>query len=457
MKPIVIIGGVAAGMSAASVCKRLAPETEVIVFEKGDFISYGACGMPYVLSGDIGDWRDLIVLTPEEARGKRALDVRLNTEAVSINPANHSIEVRNREKGTTFVQPYEKLVLASGAGAVLPDFPNRTLPGIFPLKEMNDLISLENYISSEKPQKCIIVGGGYIGLESAEALTRRGLQVTVIEALPRVMNTMDADFSALAGKELEAHGVRICTNTKVTGFGGNARVEKVYTDTDTALSADLVLLSLGVYPESGLAEKAGLMLSEKKAVKVDKHLKTSDPDIYAAGDCTAVRHFVLARDVFIPLALGANRQGRMAGENIAAEILKKPLKSFPPILGTAVTKIFSLGFGKTGIGKREIESYQITDIMAAEAQSINRAGYYPGSCPFRITLYFSKFTHKILGAQIAGTGDSVLRIDALAAAVQGEMTIEELYSLDTAYAPPYSPVWDPILMACRMGLKKLNE
>lgn len=453
MKPVVIAGGVAAGMSAASILKRSLPEQQVTVFGREEHISYGACGMPYFIGGEIESYEDLTVLTPEKAREKRGIDLHVRHEVTAIDRDRHTVTVKHVDSGNTFEQEYEKLVIATGARAVVPPIPGAELPGVLPLKELEDSINLDGFLAERKPTRAVIIGGGYIGVEAAEAFRSRGLEVTVVEALPRILNIVDADLAELAHAELEAHDVVVKTGRQVVSITGDKQVEGVELDDGEKLGADVVLLSVGVRPNTEAAETAGIELGEKRAVMVDRYLKTNDPDIYAAGDCAVAYHKVLGRPVHVPLALPANRQGRMAGENIAAELKGEKLNTFPGVLGSAMIKIFEGEVAKTGVGETEIEQYGLRELESVSIKSHTLAGYYPGAKPMWVKLYYHAHSKRLLGGQIYGAGRSVLRINILATAISAGMRLEDVYNLDLGYAPPFSPVWDPILIAARKGMK----
>ncbi|MBN2049034.1 MAG: FAD-dependent oxidoreductase [Spirochaetales bacterium] len=454
MKPVVIIGAVAAGMSAASELKRRMPDLQVVVYGREPYISYGACGMPYLLSGEVKGPERLQVLSVQDAREKRGIDLYTEHEVTALDPKKKTITVHNLVSGQRHDTEYEKLVLATGARAFKPPMKGLDLPGVFTLKEFQDGLDVQRFMLGKKPSRAVILGGGYIGIETAEAFRQRGMEVTVVEALPRILTLLDEDFSALLEEELARQNVKLLTGKKVTSFFGSGKLEGVELEDGTRLEADIALVSAGVLPNSGLAEEAGLNLGEKKAVLVDRFLKTSDPDIYAAGDCATVYHRGLDRDVFIPLALGANRQGRMCGENIAAELMGEEPKAFPGILGTAVSRVFDLEFSKTGIGSVEVERYGLDTIDVAAVKAKNLAGYFTGTTPMHLKLYYDRDTGVVKGGQIVGGHPSAKRIDTIAVAVAAGMTLEEVYSLDLAYAPPFSPVWDPMLLAARSGMKK---
>ena len=409
--------------------------------------------MPYFVSGQIQTQEDLIALHPEDAIHKKNIDLKTRHEVMSINRAEKKIEVRNLENGTTFEQDYAKLVIATGARAIMPALPGIELKGVFPLKEFQDGIDLKAFIEREKPKKGVIIGGGYIGVEVAESFRDVGMEVSVIEAMPRIMAIMDEDMSELVALEMKKNSVEIITGKKVVGIEGDDHVRSVLLEDGSLVETDCVLMSIGVAPRGEIAAQAGLELGARGAIKVDRYLRTSDPDIYAAGDCSTVYHRLLCEHVFIPLGLTANRQGRMCGENIVSELTGEKLKPFPGIIGTAVTKVFEYEIAKTGIGQADIERYGLRHISFSKIKAKNLPGYFPGASDLWLKLYFEDESKVIVGGQIIGKTGSALRINALVAAITQGMRLDELYTLDTAYAPPFSPVWDPMLIAARVGMK----
>ncbi|MGO9147801.1 MAG: FAD-dependent oxidoreductase [Desulfomonilia bacterium] len=409
--------------------------------------------MPYYVSGLIHNQEKLLAITAEEAIHKRGIDLRVLHEVLRIERAGKMVSVRELAGGKTFDQEYGKLVIGTGARAIVPDLPGIGLAGIFTMKQFQDGLDLKKFVESTKPYRAVIVGGGYIGVEVAETFRKLGIEVTLVEALPRVMTIMDDDMSGHVAEEMLENNVKILTGKKVIGFEGLEKVQKVLLDDGSALEADVVLLSIGVAPNSALAADAGLELGERKAIKTDRFLTTSDPDIYSAGDCSTAYHRILKRDVFIPLGLTANRQGRMCGENLVAELTGNERKPFPGIIGTAITKVFDLEVGKTGIGQSDIEHYKLTGIRSVAIQAKNLPGYYPGSSDLWVKIYFDDASKVIVGGQIIGKGGAAMRLDTLVAAITAHMTLDDLYSLDMAYAPPFAPVWDPLLIAAKAGMK----
>ncbi|HQO61603.1 MAG TPA: FAD-dependent oxidoreductase [Deltaproteobacteria bacterium] len=382
------------------------------------------------------------------------MDLKTRHEAVSINRETQTVTVRNLQDGMYLEQGYGILVLATGARAVMPDLPGIDLPGVFPMKEFQDGIDLKSFLENQKPGKAVIIGGGYIGVEVAESFRGTGMDVTVVEALPRIMAIMDDDMSLLVGAELKKNGVEVITGRKVIGLDGDTQVRAVKLDDGASVEAVCVLVSIGVAPNNELAVTAGLELGPRGAIQVDRYQRTSDPHIFAAGDCCTVYHRLLCRDVFIPLGLTANRQGRMCGENIVLEMRGEKLKPFPGVIGTAVTRVFGLEIAKTGIGQVEVDRHGLRHISDVKIKARTLPGYFPGSSDLWVKLFFEDDSRVIVGGQIIGGPGSALRINTVVAAATKGMRLDELYTLDTAYAPPISPVWDPLLIAARSAMKR---
>ncbi len=409
--------------------------------------------MPYYVSGQIQNQEELIALHPDDAIHKRGIDLRTRHEGMQINRVEKTVTIKNLEDGRTFEQEYAKLVIATGARAIMPPIPGIDLEGVFPMKEFQDGIDLKKFIETARPKKGVIIGGGYIGVEVTESFRRVGMEVVVVEALPRIMTIMDEDMSEIVAGGMKQNGVEIITSKRVVGLEGDGRVRAVLLDDGTSVKADCVLVSIGVSPRSEIALQAGLELGPRKGIKVDRYLRTSDPDIYASGDCSTVYHRLLCESVYIPLGLTANRQGKMCGENIVAEITGGKPKPFPGIIGTAVTRVFDLEVAKTGIGSSDIERYDLRHISSVKIKARNLPGYFPGASDLWVKLFYEDDSKVIVGGQIIGGEGSALRINTLVTAVTQAMRLDELYTLDTAYAPPFSPVWDPLLIAARAAMK----
>lgn len=452
MARIVVIGGVAAGMSAASQAKRRSPGSEVVVLERGPFVSYGACGMPYNIQDPARPIEDLVVLTPERARKERGLDVRTRQEVASIDTAARSLLVRDLATGSTYALSYDALVIATGAIAVKPPLAGLTLPGVFLLRELTDGAALKRHLAEARPRRAAIVGAGYIGMEMAEVLRARGLEVTVLEKLGQVVPGFDPAIADLVLAELQRHGVRVETGVSVQAVeaDGGAAALRVRTDRG-AFPADLVLLSVGIRPNVALAREAGILLGETGAIAVDSAMRTGTPGVFAAGDCAEAEHLVSGRPVYVPLGTTANKQGKVAGANAAGAD-----ERFGGIVGTAAFKVFDLEVGRTGLGPEEARRAGF-DAVAALSRHGSRGHAYPGGAAITTVLVAEEGSGRLLGGQMAGAGAVAKRVDVLATALQARMTVADLESLDLSYAPPFAPVYDPILIAATVARKELSR
>ncbi len=450
---IIIIGGDAAGMSAASKVRREMKDAELIVFEKSPHISYAACGMPYWFNGVVKQESDLLALTLDDARTKRGIDVRVGHEVTAINRAAKTVTVKKLASGESRDEPYDKLVIATGASAIRPPIPGLELPGVFVLRTLEDGQRIKAHLEQHKPQRGVIIGAGYIGLEMAESFHDLGMQTTVIEMLPQIMPNMDAEIVAPIAEHLAAKGVDVRTGTKVTALRSEDGGMVVETD-GGPVTADIVLVSVGVKPNSELARDAGLTLSARNAIAVDDHLRTSDPDIYAAGDCVAYRHLVLNEDVWIPLAPSANKGGRIVGENLVGENT-----TFPGILGTAVVKVFDYSLAVTGLTEGQAKEHAAKfqgGVAAATITGGSLPHYYPGGSPVTVKIVLERATGRILGAQLVSQSDVAKRADIFAVAITTGMTVQQFGNLDLTYAPPFAPVYDPVIVAANVAVKKVS-
>lgn len=455
---VAVIGGNAAGMSAASQAKRKNKDLNVVVLEKSPFISYGECGLPYYIGGVIKESRKLFVLSPEDARNKRGIDVRLKNEVVRIDTQKNELEVLNGETGEKYGLAYDRLIIATGAKSVRLKLPGSELDNIFHLKFFEDAEKIKKFISEEKPKKAVIVGAGYIGLEMTENLRELGIDVSVVEMLPTVMGDTEPDIHNVILEELKSRGVKVLLKTSVKGFSGsNGRVSGVLTDKGN-LDTDFVIESVGIIPETSLAKSAGIETGSSRGIVIDKYMRTNVENIFAAGDCAEIRHIVSGKPVFIPLALNANRGGRYAGGNAALNEKEaadeKKLTAFPGTLGSAVAKIFSIEVGKVGLSLKAATAAGF-DAEAATVKARTKAGYWPDHPAITVTLIADKKSKKLLGAQLAGGEGSALRIDTIAVAITAGMTVNTVGEMDLAYAPPFAPSWDPVLIAANVLAKKL--
>ena len=452
-KRVVIVGGDAAGMSAASQAVRVNPGLEVVAYERGPYVSYGACGIPYYVSGEIGQWEDLLVMSPEQFQ-ERGITVKARHEVVAVRPAAREVTVRDTASGSTFRDRYDALVLATGASADAPAWQGIDLQGVFALRSLEDGIALREFVNRTGPGRAVIVGTGFIGMEMTEAFLKLGLEVTLVGRSDRVFSSFDAEMARPLLAHLEEMGVKVFLETQVKGLEGrNGAVSGVATDRGT-FPADLVLLSVGVKPGAALAAAAGIRLGKTGAVSVTDRMQTDTAGVYAAGDCIEVPHVVTGEKVFAPLALTANRTGRIAGDNLACETLGRvSSQRFRGTAGTAVTKVCEFTVAQTGLSPQQARTAGF-DAAVVTRQSRSRAGYYPGGGPIWTRIVVDRKTRRLLGAQMLGKEGVAGRIDVFASALFGRMTVEEIYNLDLAYAPPYGPVYDPVIEICgRAGLE----
>ncbi len=433
---LLIIGGVAGGATAAARARRLSETAEITVLERGPYVSYANCGLPYFISRDIEKRSELLLQTPEGFDARYRVQVQLRTEALEIDRAGK--RVRAVGPGGEKWLPYDKLILAQGGSPILPSLPGADAPHVFKLWTVPDMDRLHSFIEEAKPRHAVVVGGGFIGLEMAEAFRSRGLETTVVELLPTVMSTMDREFGAQVAGELAAHGVQVITGAGVKAVLADMTVE--LTD-GRKLPADLILFSVGVRPELTLAKSAGLELGPAGGLLVDDRLQTSDPDIYAAGDMVEIAHRVSGKKVRIPLAGPANRQGRIAATNALGGSMR-----YGGASGTSVVKIFEATAAATGLTERAAREAGF-DVGVAVIHKGHHAGYYPGAEELSLKLVYDRKTARLLGAQAFGHGGVEKRIDVLATALHGKLTIHDLAELDLAYAPPYSSANDPVNLA----------
>ncbi len=437
---ILIIGGDAAGMSAASQIRRRERDWDITVLEQGDFTSYSACGIPYFFAGDVAAFEDLVVVTPEEFIEKRKILVKMRHRATRIDPEKKLVEALGPQ-GETLSFEYDRLMIATGASPILPPWPGMELTGVTALRNLEDTQVVQKLLQ-RKPKKCVVVGGGYIGLEMVEAFHRLGLKVTLLEKLSGLMGNAEPLVTDGAMAAMKAQGIEVHLETTVQGFSGKeGQLTTVETD-QGSFSADLALISLGVKPNAELAKAAAITIGDTGAIMVDRQQRTSDPCIFAAGDCAETHHLVLDRNAYIPLALNANRAGRIAGANISGAE-----ETFPGTLGSAVTKVFDFRIARTGLDaptlKKEKMPYEEVTIKSSD-----RADYMKGSGPMWVKIFYHPKGHQILGAWVVGEDDSAgKRCDIIATAISAKLTLGQLADLDLCYAPPFSGVWDPVLQA----------
>jgi len=443
MTRVVVIGGDAAGMSAAAQASRGVQPVDLVVFEKGQYTSYAACGLPYFVGGLVADSKELVARSPEQHRAN-GIDVRTEHEVLSIDTERREVEVRNLVDGSTVCEPFDQLIIATGASPIRPPFPNIDAPGVNGMQTIPDALALDEAIRARSPQRAVVVGGGYIGLEMVEALLLRGLHVTLVEKLAQPMATIDPDMGARVAAGLERMGVTLRLGVGVEGFelGADGWVRAVATDGDE-LDADLVVMGLGVRPNTRLAAEAGIVIGPSGGIATDARMATSVPGIWAAGDCAESAHRVSGQPVWVALGTHANKQGRVVGLNISGTHAR-----FPGVIGTAVTKVGAVEIGRTGLSMREAAAAGF-DAVSDVIEGTSRAHYYPDGEAMAVKVLAERGSGRMLGAQIVGGAESAKRIDALAVAVWNEMTVDDFGQLDLGYAPPFSPVWDPTLIAAR--------
>jgi NADPH-dependent 2,4-dienoyl-CoA reductase/sulfur reductase-like enzyme len=450
---LLVIGGDAAGMSAASQARRRRgpDDLEILAFERGNHTSFSACGIPYYVAGVVPGPQELIARSPEVFQSRFSIDVRLRHEVVQIDLDKRAVQVRDLSTGRAWWEGFDQLVVATGAVPKRLPLPGSEAAGIYGVQVLDDGTALRHELETERPRRAVIVGGGYIGLEMAEALCIRGLEVTLVDSGPQPMRQLDPDMGALVADALRRVGVTVHQNEPVEAFvSARGRVEAVVTRERT-IPTDLVVLGLGVRPNVGLAEQAEIPLGPSGGIATDRRMRTRVEGVWAGGDCVESFHLVSRRPVVVALGTHANKQGRVAGINIGGGYA-----TFPGVLGTAITKICGVEVACTGLNEREAQEAGF-ECSCTVVESTTRAGYYPGAKPMRAKVIAEKRSGRFLGAQIVGEEGAAKRIDVLAVALHSNMTVEEMTSLDLAYAPPFSPVWDPVLIAARKSWELIEE
>lgn len=446
---MVVIGGTAAGLSAASKARRLDPSMEITVLEATNYVSYGSCGLPYFVGGCIQKPEDLVSLTVRELREKRNITTYTRHRALAVRREEKTVQVLALDSGREFWLPYDRLVLATGATPVVPPIPGAEGPGVCTLRTVEDGIRLKALAGETK--QAAIIGGGFIGLELSEQLALRGLEVQLVEALPRLLPAFPEDYAAMAARELARHGVTLHTAARAAAVlrDDSGRVTALGLEDGRELAAGLVVAAAGVRPNNRLAADCGLALGETGGILVDDRQQTSDPDIWACGDCVEMRHLLTQKPCWFPLGTTANKQGRVAGENAAGGKAR-----FPGVLGSQVTKVFDLYLAATGLGLEQARA-QGFDARAVSITKADRASYYPGGGENHLTLVFRREDGRLLGAQGAGSATVPGRIDLLAAAITWGADVTRLGELDLVYSPPVAPVYDPILIAASQAAKEV--
>lgn len=440
---LVVVGGDAAGMTAASQARRGRADLKILALERGRYVSYAACGIPYYVAGLAGSVDQLLIRTPEEFQAKQDIKVRVRHEVVRVLPDSAKIVVRDLEASREYEEPYDHLLIATGAEAVWPDLPGIDSGGVFGVTSVEQATAVRDFIEQKRPKTAVIIGGGYIGLEMAEAFMHQGLDVSIVGRAPQLLRSIDADMSALVSDALTRASVHLYLGEAVTALETHGdKVSAVVTEKRT-LPADLVLVAAGVRPTTALAKEAGLTLGFKDAIVVDDHMRTSMQNIWAAGDCAQSSHLVDGRPYWTSLATVSSKQGRVAGINIAGGD-----SSFPGTLGTTITKAGPIEVARTGLQEVELSGGDVA-FASVKIDSVTHPGYYPDAQPMSVKLTAEKGSGRLLGGQIVGGAGAAMRINVLVTALQAGMTVEQIHDLDLAYSPPFSLVWDPILIAAR--------
>lgn len=438
---VVIVGGVAGGASAAARLRRLDEQAEIIVFERTGFVSYANCGLPYYIGGVIEEESALTLQSPKGFWDRFHITVKTNHEVTAIHPEEHTVEVHNLETGEHFIETYDNLILSPGAHPIRPELPGIDSKRLFCLRTVEDTLRIHSYVQEHKPTSAVVVGGGYIGIEAAENLRELGLEVTLLQRPKQLMNSLDFDMATFVHMKMRDSGINLHLGANVTSFQEvDGRIVTNVAE-GSPITADMVLLAIGVMPESHLAKEAGLQLGMKGAIAVNDRMETSAPDVYAVGDAVQVKHQVTGEDAVISLAGPANKQGR-----IVADVIAGLNSRYKGSLGSSVIKVFDLTVANTGLSEKAASAagYQYESVVLSPG---SHAGYYPGATPMTMKVVFEQETLRLLGAQIVGGEGVDKRIDVLATAIQAGIRADQLKDLNLAYAPPYSSAKDPVNMA----------
>lgn len=438
---VVIIGGVAGGATAAARLRRLDENAEIVILERSGYVSYANCGLPYYIGGEITRREALTLQTPESFFRRFRIDARTRHEAIRIDRKEKKVLVRNLSDGSEYAEGYDKLILSPGAKPLIPDIPGTDAPGVFHLRTVEDTFQIYDSIAQNQPRSAAVIGGGFIGLEMAENLKNRGIDVTLLQRSGQVMPPLDADMASIVHNYMRAKGIDLRLRASVTGISGSDQNLKVHLADCDSVPAELVILAVGVVPENQLAREAGLSLGTKGAIRTNSHMQTDDPDIYAVGDAVEVLHSVSGEQAVISLAGPANKQGRVAADHICGIP-----RRFKGSQGSSVLKLFDMTIASTGLNEKSLRAAGLV-FNSVILGSASHAAYYPGAASMTLKVLFENGTGKLLGAQIIGFGGADKRIDVLATAMRAGMTAWDLTELDLAYAPPYSSAKDPVNMA----------
>ncbi|MGH2778961.1 MAG: FAD-dependent oxidoreductase [Actinomycetota bacterium] len=450
---LVIVGGDAAGMTAATQARRLQgpKELEIVAFERGHYTSYSACGIPYYVGDVVDDLETLIVRSPKAFREDSDISAHIRHEVVAIDLEARRVKVRDLEAESERWEGFDRLMVATGATPVKPEWPGGDAEGIFGVQVLDDGVDIRAWVDEQKPKSAVVIGGGYIGIEMAEAFKSLGMDVSLVDQSAFPMSTLDPDMGALIAESMRQMEIDVYLEEVVESFEErDGRVDAVVTDKRT-IPAEVVVLGIGVRPNVGLAEAAGIEIGVSGGVKVDRRMQTSAEGVWSAGDCAEKFHLVSRASVTIPLGTHANKEGRVAGINIGGGY-----ETFPGVVGTAVSKVCDLEVARTGLTENEATDAGF-DYLTTVTDSTTRAGYFPGTSDIKTKLIVERQSGRLLGAQIIGQEGAAKRIDVFATALWNSMTVEGMLNLDLSYAPPFAPVWDPVLIAARKAWQRVEE
>ncbi|HOV08697.1 MAG TPA: FAD-dependent oxidoreductase [Spirochaetota bacterium] len=443
---IISIGGDAAGMSAASQARRIDKDLTIAVFERNEFVSYAACGMPYYISGDISDYTSLLAIDKDEFINKRKIQINTFSTVTSVDFSTKQVVVLSN--GKEEIHSYDKLIIATGASAAIPPIKGVNNEGIFVLRTLRDGLNIKDFIVKKKPDSVILIGGGFISLELTESFLKQGIKVKLIEKADAIAALMSPEIQKIVTESLIAHGVEVLTSVNISEIVKEKDSLKVITDS-AVHSAPFIIISTGAKPNTEFLKNSPLNFHKSGAIIVNEKTETNIPDVYAAGDCATVKNLITGMDEYMPMATTANKQGRVAGlqaAGVSTEIFKGAL-------GTQMMKVSELEIAKTGFNRSDAEKNGI-DVIDGIIEWKSRAGYYPLSQPLHVKLTIRCDNRKVIGGEIIGKDYAALRINTIAAAITGGMTVEDLAYLDTGYSPPFSPVWDPVIAAAQTFIKR---
>ena len=437
---VIIIGGVAAGMSAAAKFKRLSPKDDVVVYEKGDIVSFGACGLPYYVGGFFEDSREMIARTPEQFR-ESGVEIHTKHEVIDVDFSDKKVKVKNLTTNEVSEESYDKLMIASGARAIIPPIKNIDLENVVTLKSMDDGDKLRELMAKDEYKKVAIIGAGFIGLEAVEAAKHRGKEVTVIQLQDRVLQEVfDKDITDLLEEELRDKGVNLLLSETVVELIGEGKVSKVKTD-KREIDADIVILATGVKPNTDFLKSDEIKMLRNGAIVVDSYGRTSVEDVYSAGDCATINNLITGKEAYVPLATGANKLGRIVGENLAGQN-----NSFQGSMASSCIKVMDMEAARTGLSEKEVLDLGF-NYKTKFITDMNQTSYYPGRERIYVKLIYDAHTKVIYGGQVAGYKDAVQRCNVLAACIYAKMTTDQLGMLDFCYSPPFSRTWDVLNVA----------